>query len=279
MLRVDLRAAEIVGRTVVVAERGSVGQFKRERVREQPEQQLARIALADEISQGLQIDRFQEALIERAGLLRGDAEACLDLGRVPRSRVAENHVAPRGEQWRGDIGPRVTESWDVRPEQERRQSQARRICQRRRDIGDGGEAKRIIVAGAHEIEEDGFVARLRQAAGDRIVSIVDRIDDRAGAERAGKQRPDKQHTPPHCQLPTHLSRHGSLTFCMLIGCPEDLPKTCSSSRREGPRSRPMRNPQRWMPAPFQRRRPWRSPSPWASSSAHRAARFERAGWS
>src|ERR1700692_549514 len=89
MLRVNLRAAVIVGRIVMVAERlRSGGQLKRESVREQPEQQLARIALANEISQGLQVDRSQEALIEGAGFLGRDVEVGADRGGVGGGGVA-----------------------------------------------------------------------------------------------------------------------------------------------------------------------------------------------
>jgi len=44
------------------------------RVGKEPEQKLARVALANEVVEDLQIDRFEEALVEGACFLRGHTE-------------------------------------------------------------------------------------------------------------------------------------------------------------------------------------------------------------
>ena len=59
------------------------------------------------------------------------------------------------------------------------------------------ETERIIVAGAHEIEEDGFVAGLRQTPADGVIALIDRIDDGARTQQAGETSAGKQRTEPH----------------------------------------------------------------------------------
>src|SRR5580658_4321811 len=105
MLRIGPRTAVVVGRIVMVAVRCcAILRCQLERIGEQPEQQFARIALTDEVIQSLQVDRPQEAFIERAGLLSGDVEVAGDRRGVAGRRVAKDYVATRREKRRGGGG-------------------------------------------------------------------------------------------------------------------------------------------------------------------------------
>src|SRR5580704_4088890 len=89
-------AAIVIRRIVVIAVEGAA-LVELKRIGKQPKQQFARIALADEIIQGLQIDRFQETLIEGTRFLRRDVEVGADGSGVAGGGVAENDVTPGRE--------------------------------------------------------------------------------------------------------------------------------------------------------------------------------------
>jgi len=82
----------------------------------------------------------------------------------------------------------------------------------------------MIVACAHEIEEDGFVARLGQTAAYFVVARVDRVDQRACSCKKSKHHNRYQrsvhnspaHVPP---IFLHNGSEASMQWARMIGRP------------------------------------------------------------
>jgi hypothetical protein len=165
----------------------------------QPEQQLARIALPKKIVEDQEVDRTQQPLIEILGFERADVEIVAGEGRTAERILAEYDVA-RGRGQSGVAGIRHggrSGRLGVRPDQKIRQCD---VSGNRRGAGHPGECNEVqrrIVAGADDVEQNRFVARLGGAAVDIVVARVDGvIDRRAGAENPGQQPTGKPHPHP-----------------------------------------------------------------------------------
>src|SRR6202035_211754 len=191
----------VIGRVELIPD-GVLSDLDLDRIREQPEQELARIDLPDEVVQVVQADRTEQTGIERAVLQRGDAEVRAHGGRIGEVvRVSESNVAA-GRARNREAG-RYGNAPGIGPDQERRQSERRLVLHAGIDLRNGRKAHRPVMAGAGDSEEDGSVARLGQAAIDGIVTRVDGIDDRARPHRAGKQYAGDHAATPHDATPAH----------------------------------------------------------------------------
>ena len=134
--------------------------------------------------------------------LHGDVPSAVAWLRLHRDGVgeivgiAEHDVAAGGAGRReasGDAGSpdgavRDIEALRIGTLQEGGQPDCRRIRHLGDDLADGRKAERIIVARPNDVEKNGFVARLRNAATDGVVTWRDRrIHGRARAQSPGEQ--------------------------------------------------------------------------------------------
>src|ERR1022692_3130928 len=160
----------------------------------------------------MQGDRAEQTGIKRAVFQRGNGEIRAyrrRIAKIVRARVPENDV-PARRRWRrkascgtggADRAATYIKTLRIGSHQESRQSEGRHVLHARVYLRNGGKTHRPIAAGTNDVEENGFVARLREAAIDGVVAWVDRINNSARAQCPGEQYAGDQIATPHNATP------------------------------------------------------------------------------